>query len=152
MKWVFSTYALGFEAARKDGKEFSITRSPEVRVRPHRVMSNVAQPGLAALTGLVIAGAEQLVLPMDFYEMSFLLAQELDRAFLKERGLTGKTDREIDAWLDARCMDMPSVHVGRLELPSIPAGSPVTLRGTFGDVAEDFRLGCSVLGAALFVS
>jgi hypothetical protein len=143
-------YQLGFAAKRAPGsREFTATTKAPLVLRPRNLLTDVEEHGVATLTGIVIAGVEQLLMPIDAYECSYALMKDLDRRFLEEHGLTGKSDEAIQRWLDSHEMGMPSESVGRLTLPTIQKDTEVVLRGTYGDAPDDFVLPISIVGCAV---
>jgi len=129
------------------GKNFTATTRSGVVFRPHRLRFLIDQPELVIVTTLTLDGKEQLVGGgWDAYQSSFKLADQLNERFLVEYGLKGKSDEELDRWLDAHRMSMPGDSVGRLELPTLKEGQEVALGGLVGDVPSDFTFGISLTG------
>jgi len=144
---MIAMYSLGIVAERS-GTGFVAKTMANLTFRPHRLLFDVAARDLVTVTAIEIAGQPQLLMPIDGYEWSFDLIERLNRDFLKKHGLEGKTDEEIQDWLDDRDIGMPGDNVGRIALPTMHKGDEVVIRGDYGAVAESFRPGLSLTGFA----
>lgn len=134
-------FALAFQS---EGSEAIGVVAREV-FRPYKFYTNVEAPGISSMNGLYFEAAgswgeagqndtenQWLGGPVDLWEFSTLHVNEMRTAFLEEHGLTGKTDNQIQRYLDDNELSMPDVP--RLEFPSLVQGTRVRFTGTFGAV------------------
>lgn len=95
---------------------------PEV-FRPYKLITNVEAPHLSTLVGIFINSRPQLIGSVDAWQFSAKYQTELAAQFLQEHGLTGKSDLEIDEYLDENDLSVPST--GRLILPTMRKGDTI---------------------------
>jgi len=110
--------------------------------RPYKFYTNTTGPGISSIDGLYFGDDPEnqwLGGPVDLWEFSTYHVQEWRTAFLEEHGLTGKTDDQIQDYLDERELSLPDVP--RLEFPPLKLGTRIRFTGTFGVVT-----GFSVFG------
>jgi hypothetical protein len=142
-------YNFGLSAKKGDGELFTMASQPNVVFRAKRMLTNVQQPDAVTLTSLTVGHAEQLLGPVDLYRFGLHYCEKIDREFLEQNGLAGKSHDEVDAWLDEHDMQMPSAAATRVDLPTVDVTKVVRLSGSFSpDVLKGFLLTVSFIGMA----
>ena len=106
-----------------------ITKAPDRSILPRKLISSVSSPGKCILNQLYIGGVECLIDTLDLYSVSTVLAAQLRKEFLEERGLTGKSSMEIDEYLEHYDLSIPDPC--RIDLPTIGPGRNVRITGSF---------------------
>lgn len=132
MAWV-RTYSFGLMAAREPDGKFNVRGIPDKTIRPQRLITDINRPEQVVMRDLLVGSQSQLVGPIDLYLFSLDYSQKVRDEFLKEHGLVDAGDEQIDDYLDEHDLEMPTP--GRIDLPTVRAGVPVSIIGRFLDPA-----------------
>lgn len=100
MSWV-GCYSFCLTAVHVMGDNIDIQAIPDRTIRPQRLVTNVEKPEQVVVRDLLVAGQSQLAGPLDMFMFSLDYCREVREDFLKECGLAGATDEQIDDYLDA---------------------------------------------------
>ncbi len=102
--------------------------------RIQRFYTNATERGQMTIDGVYLGDdpENQFISPLnlDGYEFSAEHIRELQNEFLKEHGLLGKTDDQIQRYLDANGLSMPDVL--RFDFPTLNRGQKLRITGKFG--------------------
>jgi len=111
--------------------------------RPTRVRTHgVKKPGEARIISIDFGHKKQIEQPIDMWWLTFDYLREVHEEALRSYGLLGKTDLEIDAFLDKHNLELPDpgrLHLGTLHVATRArietTPGPYTVR-LFGVAAE----------------
>lgn len=96
--------------------------------RPKCLRTNVSNSGLGEIDGIYYT-VNQLLMPLDLWEFSYVHLDLIQTQFLEKHGLKGKPTAQIQRYLDENELSMPDLL--QLELPSLKKGDRVTITGRF---------------------
>jgi hypothetical protein len=97
--------------------------------RVTHIRTGIHEPTHAIISGILVNNDKesQLLYEIDAYDWSVEHLHRLQGEFLKQHGLLGKTDREVDEYLDEHELSMP--EVGRVTLPTVEENSVLLIEG-----------------------
>ncbi len=99
--------------------------------RPDKLFTNIAGPELASIDGVFLGDdpETQLLGPFDAWMCAVLFLEQMRAEFFKEHGLEGKSDPEIQRYLDGNDLSMPDVP--RFVLRTLRKGERIRVTGKF---------------------
>lgn len=109
------------------GLTVDIRVKPDCTLRPDRILTDVNLPKQAWIDGLYIGGENQLLGPIDAYQLSTTFEKKLQADFLTRHKIEHLSDDALQDYLDDYDLSMPTV--GRLTLPVITRGNEIRLTG-----------------------
>jgi hypothetical protein len=115
--------------------------------RARKLYTNVSGPGLATVAGIYMGGmTESLIVgpPIDAWEFGIHNKKEMIDHFMVEHGLTGKSERAIQRYMDLNGLSLPSVP--RLDLPAVRLGESMRITGRFPARFVVTLLGDAIVG------
>jgi len=99
--------------------------------RGDRIYTSLDGPNLGFIDGIYFGEdpENQILGELDGWEFSFKLVQLHRQEFYKEHGLVGKSDREIQKYLDDNELSIPDV--ARLHFTTLNAGVKIRMTAQF---------------------
>ena len=99
--------------------------------RPHKFFTNIDAPGAAMITGIFLGDdpENQILGEIDAWNFSVTYVEQARAEFLRALGLAGKTDDEIQDYLDDNDLELPDVL--RLVLRTLRKGERIRITGKF---------------------
>lgn len=108
-----------------------VSYKTEKLFRGGRIYTSVDREGVGYIDGLYFEGLEdnQILGQIEAWDFSIIRIKQARHDFLVEHGLIGKTDEEVQEYLDEKELSMPDVPL--LEFPTLEIGKTVRMTGEF---------------------
>jgi hypothetical protein len=133
-------YSFGLSGSIVDGK-LEINSSPQITIRPTRIICNIQKRGQVWISELSIDGINQLATELDCFQFSQGAYEEMIQEAMREYKLS--TREELYQYLDDNDIELPDPC--RADLPTIKKGKSVRL---VGHGSLDYLFCISIIGTS----
>jgi len=104
--------------------------------RPTHIHTNLTEPGKASFEKIFFdSDVSDLIIPVDAYTYSMDLLRKVRAKFYEAHGLTGKSDGEIQDYIDRHDLVLPDPCF--LPMPTVKKGAVILFEGK---ASEDYMI------------